>query len=86
MQMNSKEHIFIQALANAVKDYLGNTAPSAMAIQYGISPATTSSLVNAKKDFFVTTIAKISEILNIKTSELFARTEKYLPENFKFYD
>ncbi len=86
MKKNSKEEFFIQALSMAVKECLGDTAPSNLANQYGISTSTTGSLVNAQKDFLITTIARVAEALNVKFSSLIAMTEGYLPEDFSFYD
>ena len=86
MEENSKKHIYIQALAKAASEVLGDIPPSKIANEYGFSPATTSTLVKGKKDFYVTTIAKFAETLKQKPSELMVIVEDYLPEGFTFYD
>lgn len=81
-----KQQIYITALSKAVKDCLGAIPPSRVAIEYGISTSTMSTLVNAKKNFSVTTIAQIAEAIGIKTSHLYEIAENYLPKDFTFLD
>ncbi len=86
MKKDSKEKILIKAIAEAVKECQPNKAISKIAIEYGISPATTSDLMNVKKNFYVTTIAKIAEALDITLSQFFAKVESHLPKNFSMFE
>lgn len=86
MKENCKEQIFIQALSQAVNECLNGQAPSKFANEYGLSTSTMFSLVHSKKDFYITTIGKVAEGLNLKLSQLIAITEKYLPEDFNFLE
>jgi len=86
MKKNSKEEIFIKALSSAVNELIGDTVPSKLANEYGISTSTTFSLVHGTKDFYITTIGKVAESLGMKLSKLIEITETYLPEDFKFFE
>ncbi len=81
-----KKQIYLKALSKAAKHCIGNRKPSRIAIEYGISTSTLSTLVNAKKDFNVTTIAQVAEAIGVKTSYLYELTEVYLPTGFSLLD
>lgn len=86
LSKKEKKKIYIKALSMAVKQCLGKTPPSRIAIEYGISTSTISSLVNANKDFNVTTIVEIAEAIGVKTSYLYQLAEDYLPQGFSILD
>lgn len=45
-----------------------------------------SNLVNAKKNFNITTIVEVAEAIGVKATYLLEITENYLPEDFTFLD
>lgn len=82
-----KKKIYIQALAKAVKECIGDIPPSRYASEYGISTSTMSTLINAKKNFNATTIAEVAEAIGVKTSYIYKLAEEnYLPKGFTFID
>mgnify|MGYP001073326510 CR=1 FL=1 len=86
MKKESREQIFIKAIAMAVKQCKPEKSISKIAMEYGISTSTTSDLINAKKDFYVTSIAKIAEAIDVKLSYFFSIVETNLPENFSLFE
>lgn len=81
-----KQQIYITALSKAVLDCLGSIPPSRIACESGISTSTMSNLVNAKKNFNITTIVEVAEAIGVKATYLLEITENYLPEDFTFLD
>lgn len=86
MLKDDKKKFLLKILAKHIKTLRGKQSQFLLASENDISTSIISTLERGLKDPQITTLFKLSEALNIKTSELIKLIEKDLPERFSFID
>lgn len=85
-ELNIKKQIYLKAIAKVAKRLRGKRSQNTVALEYEISNSLISTIERALKDPQSTTIARIAEAHNLKTSKFYELVEKELPEGFSFTD
>lgn len=86
MQTDRKKSIIMKILGKNVKKLRGETSQFMLASENDISVSIISTVERGLKDPQFTTLYKIAEALNIKTSELVKLVEDQLPNGFSLID
>lgn len=86
MQQEEKKKIIKEIVGKVLKRLRGNKSPYLLACEYEISTSLLNNLERGLKDPQLTTVFKLSEALNIKTSEFIKMIEEELPKGFSLIE
>ena len=86
MQNDKRKNLIMKTLGKNVKKLRGEKSQFLMASENDISISIISTVERGIKDPQLTTLFKIAEALNIKTSDLIKLVEEQLPNGFSLID
>ena len=86
MQNDKRKNLIMKTLGKNVKKLRGEKSQFLMASENDISISIISTVERRIKDPQLTTLFKIAEALNIKTSDLIKLVEEQLPKGFSLIE
>lgn len=86
MQLDKNKKLILKLLGKHIKNLRGEKSQFILASENDISVSIISTVERAIKDPQITTVFKLAEALNIKTSELLKLIEDDLPKGFSMID
>ncbi len=86
MQNDKRKNLIMKTLGKNVKKLRGEKSQFLMASENDISISIISTVERGIKDPQLTTLFKIAEALNIKTSDLIKLVEEQLPKGFSLIE
>lgn len=86
MQLDKNKKLILKLLGKHIKNLRGEKSQFILASENDISVSIISTVERAIKDPQITTVFKLAEALNIKTSELLKLIENDLPKGFSMID
>ncbi len=81
-----KKQLICSSVGIVYKDLRGKKSQYIIGAEYGIPSSVISELERGKKDPQLTTIFKLAESCGIKPSQLLAKVEELLPDDFSVCD
>lgn len=86
MQIEKRKKLIMKILGENIQRLRGDKSQFILSSENDISCSIISTVERGLKDPQFTTLFKIAEALNIKTSELIKLVENELPKNFSMID
>lgn len=86
MQIEKRKKLIMKILGENIQRLRGDKSQFILSSENDISCSIISTVERGLKDPQLTTLFKIAEALNIKTSELVKLVENELPKNFSMID
>lgn len=86
MQIEKRKKLIMKILGENIQRLRGDKSQFILSSENDISCSIISTVERSLKDPQFTTLFKIAEALNIKTSELVKLVENELPKNFSMID
>lgn len=86
MQIEKRKKLIMKILGENIQKLRGDKSQFILSSENDISCSIISTVERGLKDPQFTTLFKIAEALNIKTSELVKLVENELPKNFSMID
>lgn len=86
MNIEENKKLILQALAKITKELRGDKSQFMFCSENDISTSIISTIERVMKDPQLTTVFRIAEALNLKTSDFIKLIENELPENFSLIE